>query len=170
MFYFVEKFMPNTNGNDKLRLITIDKSVVGKSELFRRFSDLLQFPDYFGRNFDAFYDLISDLYWLQEEEIVIYHESLPLLDESSLANYLDILNRTDVEWETYNIRAEKCKQYMISQGGSIPSNCWFDQKPKIFNVYFQQEDKECVERILRIFSKNYRECIHYDEKGDEYID
>ena len=47
---------------------------------------------------------------------------------------------------------------------------WWERQPKIFNVYFRKEDESYVKEILQKYSKDYRKCIYFDEKGDEYIE
>lgn len=168
MFYYVEKFEKNLTCN--AQLVTINKSVDSKEALLRQFSDSLHFPDYFGYNFDALYDLLRDLSWLQQKEIIVWHDGLPLLEESVLAVYLDLLNQVDVEWEQSAMRAEIIKKYMRSRGEVVSSDSWLYQEPKTFNVYFRLEDKEYVETLLERYSRDYRKCIHYDERGVESID
>ena len=68
--------------------------------LRRVFKRELQFPEYFGENWDALRDCLRDLSWLSENKVVIYHEELPrLVAEGDLATYLDILHCTVRERE-----------------------------------------------------------------------
>ncbi|MEU7513799.1 barstar family protein [Streptomyces sp. NPDC042898] len=42
---------------------------------FQQFSELLKFPDYFGWNWNAFYDCLRDLQWLSSDHHVLIIES-----------------------------------------------------------------------------------------------
>src|SRR5262245_12607916 len=45
-----------------MRLLTIDgEKAVGRDTFFTEIADRLSFPDYFGSNWDAFYDCLTDL-------------------------------------------------------------------------------------------------------------
>ena len=41
------------------------------------FSLEFNFPSYFGKNWDALYDCLTDLRWLKEKNILIVHDDLP---------------------------------------------------------------------------------------------
>ena len=58
---------------------------------------------------------------------------------------------------------------MNKSGQTISSDAWINNKPKIFNVLFKVEDEKRIKSILKNYSKNYRECIRYDERGVEYL-
>ena len=68
--------------------VTIDASTQGKQELLTRFAQGLSFPDYFGRNWDALIDCLSDLTWCSASELIVDHGSLPQLSEIDLKLYL----------------------------------------------------------------------------------
>lgn len=54
-------------------LVCIDgKSIANTQALFQEFNRLLEFPDYFGNNFDALDDMLHDLSWLSSKQIIIY--------------------------------------------------------------------------------------------------
>lgn len=46
-------------------------AVSGKSDIFNSFFKSLKFPDYFGKNWDALYDCITDLGWLKNKNTVV---------------------------------------------------------------------------------------------------
>ena len=172
MFYFVDQF-PDMEDNAKT--IIVQKTIIGKQQLFKHYGDSLRFPDWFGGNFDAFYDMMSQLNIFSPERIVeIFHDSLPQLLFEDICNYIDVLNLVDVEWERFSERADIAKQYsrkhperFISLDGVSP---WWDEKPIIFNVYFRKQDEAFVKDILLKYSKDYRKCIHFDEMGNMVID
>lgn len=65
--------------------------------VFQQFSTLLQFPDYFGENWNAFKDCVADLDWLRTNRVllVISHSDLLLTDGDSdeLLVFVDILRQ-----------------------------------------------------------------------------
>jgi RNAse (barnase) inhibitor barstar len=71
--------------------VVLDQSVRGKQGLLDRFAQDLSFPVYFGRNWDALIDCLSDLSWVQAPEVVIDHAAVPQLLSSDLRLYLESL-------------------------------------------------------------------------------
>jgi RNAse (barnase) inhibitor barstar len=69
--------------------------------LFDEFASRLQFPDYFGRNWDSFSELLADLSWLggAAYAIVVEHAER-LLDEEpgQLPQFLDLVDHVAAEW------------------------------------------------------------------------
>jgi len=53
-------------------------------ELYRK---KLNLPDYFGGNWDALYDVLCDLSWLECNTVIITHKSTPNLDSEDLKIY-----------------------------------------------------------------------------------
>lgn len=166
MFYYVEKFQVQAND---AKIVTINSSIGGIKDLLETFRIILRFPYSTVTNLNAFRDVMEELDWLQEEEIVVYHNSLPLLDEHEMACYIDVLNLIDVEWEKYAERANLIRKHCENRGETIPPDSWINRPSKVFNVYFRLEDESFIEGMIKKYSKNYRECIHYDERGIEYI-
>ncbi|MGZ7442373.1 barstar family protein [Paenibacillus sp. TH7-28] len=71
-------------------------------KLFDEFSAVLQFPWYFGENWDAFEECINDLGWFNADAYVIFisnSESLLELTNKNLDTFLNILKTTTYEWE-----------------------------------------------------------------------
>jgi len=59
----------------------------------------LEFPDYYGVNWDAFEECIRDLSWLPDRNITIYHHDIPLSDDDTNARtYLLILRDAVEKW------------------------------------------------------------------------
>ncbi|PIS02508.1 MAG: hypothetical protein COT85_04910 [Chlamydiae bacterium CG10_big_fil_rev_8_21_14_0_10_42_34] len=84
--------------NDEYDLVVhVKKGINSKDELFEIFSSNLQFPTYFGKNWDAFYDCLCDLEHLHKKKILILHEDLPFKEsEEERKIYTDCLS--DVEF------------------------------------------------------------------------
>lgn len=67
---------------------TVDDSIVDKRALLCRLARDLSFPEYFGNNWDALVDCLSDATCCGAKSVTIEHASLPRLSESELAVYL----------------------------------------------------------------------------------
>lgn len=71
--------------------VSIKPSIASRDELFEAYAVNLGFPTYFGRNWDAFIDCLSDLSWIDEAEVTVAHEGLPSLQSRDLRTYLECL-------------------------------------------------------------------------------
>lgn len=88
--------------SNKLFLIIIDgKDCSNKKALFNTFSSELQFPDYFGNNWDAFNDFFNDLEWLDSNQYVLFlknFEDTLTQDIDELDIFLEIIEEAIKEW------------------------------------------------------------------------
>lgn len=71
--------------------VTIDESIRGKQRLLTELAHGLSFPDYFGENWDALIDCLSDFSWSQAPEAIIDHAGIPHLPPRDLRLYLESL-------------------------------------------------------------------------------
>lgn len=70
-----------------------------KDELFCLYKQSLNFPDYFGFNWDAFTDALSYLdEWMNKKTILIIHKNMPYIEEEGIRNYLHVLNKICDVW------------------------------------------------------------------------
>jgi len=104
-------------------VVVIDKEIFTIDELFRTFNDAFRFP-YFGFNWDALLDCLRDLDWINQDEIILYHEKIPNLDEKDLGIYLEILCYAVSDWRGY--------------------------PDKSFYVYFNNKDFLCVKDYFHV--------------------
>jgi RNAse (barnase) inhibitor barstar len=78
----------------------IPAGLATKEALFEELYQRLQFPDYFGGNWDALWECIRDLSWLPDGPIVLKHRDVPLTgDVAAQKTYVSILRDTvDKRW------------------------------------------------------------------------
>ena len=88
--YTVDEFEFMTSTPERVD-VTIDQSTQNKQELLLKLARGLSFPDYFGNNWDALIDCLSDLSWSTATEAIIHHASLPSLTARDLRLYLESL-------------------------------------------------------------------------------
>lgn len=71
--------------------------------LFNEFSAALQFPDYFGENWDAFDECLNDLEWLPADAYLLFVSDIDKVlqnDEEAFKVFIKILLNSVSEWTT----------------------------------------------------------------------
>ena len=91
--------------------------------LLQALYQLLWLPGYFGFNWDALDDCLTDLSWIQEKRVVLEHAGLPNIPEADLKIYLEILRDSVLDWK--------------------------DEDDHCFEVVFNAEDRDRVIELLR---------------------
>ena len=117
-YYSTRKCCANINDF----IVNINIGVISKNELLNELFITLNFPDYFGFNWDALDECLRDFEWIKEHKIIIVHEDLPKIGCVSLKQYLSVLNHAIEDWK----EGEEHK----------------------LEVYFPIEVKEQVEKLL----------------------
>jgi hypothetical protein len=80
-------------------VIRISKGIVSKNELLGILAEKGKFPNYFGSNWDALLDFLRDFSWINEKNIVVFHEDLPLGDDyDQCRTYLEVLQQAIIDW------------------------------------------------------------------------
>jgi RNAse (barnase) inhibitor barstar len=77
------------------------KNVTSKAEFFKAYAETMNFPDYFGYNWDAFNDCINDLNWLSADEYILLYtqpESFANNNPSEWSIALDVLQEAVEYW------------------------------------------------------------------------
>lgn len=85
-----------------LRLIE-GRKCMSKAGLLSEFSRVLEFPPYFGRNWDAFEECLTDLEWLPAAGYLIVitdAERLLIHHEKDYATFIEIVQAAGKEWAT----------------------------------------------------------------------
>ncbi|HEX8024377.1 barstar family protein [Mucilaginibacter sp.] len=92
--------------------------VEGENELFKKLSEVLQFPQYFGNNWNAVYDCLCDLHWITKKGIVPVHNQMPLVSDEILQIYLEVLFDAAKSWNNDDehylkiVFAERSRQHV----------------------------------------------------------
>ncbi|MBA6066760.1 barstar family protein [Pseudomonas mosselii] len=79
--------------------VRIDPGIALSAELLKALYYGLWFPGYFGFNWDALYDCLTDLEWIPCRKVIIAHERVPALPDSELRVYLEVLRDATLSWE-----------------------------------------------------------------------
>ena len=81
--------------------VKITSGISDKKILLTALADEMQFPDYFGMNWDALNECICDLSWLPAGHVNLIHNDVPMLnDKKELRTYLSILEIACKKWDT----------------------------------------------------------------------
>jgi RNAse (barnase) inhibitor barstar len=90
-------------------LLKVASGVESTADLFSWYQKEARFPDYFGRNWDAFLDCLRDFSWTDKKRIVIAHDDVPLSgNENELRTYLEILETAVNDWK--EVKKQPCTQ------------------------------------------------------------
>lgn len=74
-----------------------------KDDVFNLYNKSLNFPEYFGNNWDALKDSLCYLNdWMDEKRILIIHKDLPHINDNDIKNYLFVLNDVCEMWEQHS--------------------------------------------------------------------
>ncbi|MCL6749901.1 barstar family protein [Nostoc sp. CCCryo 231-06] len=82
------------------------KKINSKETFLNKAAEAMQFPTYFGANWDAFDECITDLTWCPAERYVILYDHADIFAQAEPIQYqiaLDILNSAKEYWEANNI-------------------------------------------------------------------
>lgn len=80
-------------------------------DLYVKLAETLDFPNYFGKNWDALIDLYRDFTWIEQKAIVIFHKDLSGLSDSELETYLECVL---ICLDTWSDGLEHCISFVFS--------------------------------------------------------
>ena len=98
--YYENKFEIRPNENPKITIVP--SSIADKEEILNFYAQELNFPEYFGENWDAFNECITDLNWLSQKLIKIIHTDIPLINFNDKKIYIDLLEEAVISWKDEN--------------------------------------------------------------------
>lgn len=79
--------------------LQVPLALAEKQAVLTWYAEALRFPSYFGENWDALNDCLSDLSWIAEKNILISHHDMPLTTvPTDRSIYLDILANAVHHW------------------------------------------------------------------------
>lgn len=81
------------------RVVNVPAGLRSKAELLETLAVLLQFPDWYGANWDALSDMLRDLSWLEDDQLLLRHEDFPL-EEDERRTYLSVLRDAVRTWRS----------------------------------------------------------------------
>jgi RNAse (barnase) inhibitor barstar len=82
------------------RVLDVPAELSDKDALFRWYADALEFPDYFGFNWDAFDECLRVLSWVKERRIVLFHRDVPMAAHPKDRRiYVEILADAVTDWK-----------------------------------------------------------------------
>ncbi len=74
--------------------VNVPKNITDKVSIFELYSSKLHFPDYFGWNWDAFFECMITLPDTNAKNIVILHNDLPFIEDEQQRNiYIFLLKK-----------------------------------------------------------------------------
>ncbi len=89
-------------GGSGVRLVRIDGAGMStEAEMHDQFSERFEFPEYYGRNWDALYECLTDLSWTPAGAYIMYvSQSSRLLSRQrpSIPLFLDIISSACAAW------------------------------------------------------------------------
>jgi hypothetical protein len=82
------------------RLVRVPAEFPDTKALLSWYAEALEFPDYFGMNWDAMDECLGDLSWISERKVVLHHSTVPLYAHPKEQEiYLDVLARAVLDWK-----------------------------------------------------------------------
>lgn len=96
-FFFADEI--ELNETDDIYIGRLPKGVCSAVTLLELIASNLQFPSYFGCNWNALYDCLRDFDWVKSRAIYLIHQELPILPDNELKIYLEILRDASEDWK-----------------------------------------------------------------------
>ena len=125
-----------SNRNDGVFMIDLPVGIHDRDVLFDEYCLRGKFSAGFGRNWDALYDSLCDLSWLNSKKVVISHKDVPLLQSGKQAEvYIKILNDVVKSWQNNPV-----SKYYDSEGV-------LKEKLRSVEVVFPEEYRGIIEKM-----------------------
>ena len=89
--HYYKSFDEVNRTTDDNNFVAIIDNIKSSSDLFNACYEQLKFPEYFGFNWDALIDCLSDFSWLTQKNVVLIHMNLEQMPLDLLYDYIDVL-------------------------------------------------------------------------------
>jgi RNAse (barnase) inhibitor barstar len=77
----------------------IPMGIADVDQLMESMADKMNFPSYFGSNWNALFDCLADLGWIDEKFVFIIHRDIPKLDMDQILIYIKVLKDAVDDWK-----------------------------------------------------------------------
>ena len=77
----------------------LPEEIATVDQLLEEYYKMLEFPAYFGFNWNALWECLCDLEWIRNHRVIIVHKALPRIEHSQIRIYLFQLADCVREWE-----------------------------------------------------------------------
>lgn len=114
---------PDFSRDKTSRVATMTKNIGNVRDLLTAAGVVLNFPPFYGKNFDAFWDCIRDID-LPQHKIVLLNQDLPQLPEDDLETWITLLRDATLYWRRHS-------------------------KEHVFEVWFPENAAEKIEAVLK---------------------
>ncbi|GAB6853868.1 barstar family protein [Asaia astilbis] len=89
--------------NDRESVVfLVPEKIKGLEQFFNIFRTLLNFPSYFGFNWDAFDECINDLHWITYRDVWIVFNDIPIIGEDDISVLYYLLRESVDRWNKTN--------------------------------------------------------------------
>lgn len=95
----IEYLLNPTSYKNPFEYIAILNDISDEQSLFEQLKLKLNFPNYFGENWNAVSDCLRDFHWVEQKGIVILHDSIDKLSHYELEVYLDVIRFAIYDWK-----------------------------------------------------------------------
>lgn len=84
---------------DDVLIGVVEAGISDSARLLRRIADALDFPSYFGNNWNVLYDCLRDFHWTKKKHVYLFHRDIPQLSTQELRIYFEILRDASADWK-----------------------------------------------------------------------
>lgn len=116
-FYRDSKHLKLSNNEKILR---IPRNIYDEASIFEFYDKTLNIPENYGKNWDAFFDNLKCLSFINERNVIALHEDIPLYNKNeSKRIYIEILFDTVRHWwefpqhKFYVYFPENCREEVV---------------------------------------------------------